>query len=738
MNTNRTRRWQIAGIVVLLATMLGGAYIGYRSAGSSATANGGTPVQTVDDPASRGSSEDGQASLPATSSAGTAVRSALANGEPENVSEWLRKGDSRALDELLPAGITQIEGRGGRGLSRMVKSHGVWFPLFDLTQAKRKVAASKTETDASDDPQDYEPDSVKLARIALAIVSEPPAAQTVGGVFAHRFIAVGGTPPYLWSGATPAGFALDAGTGLLSGATDKPMATSFTVVVTDSAGDSASAVATLVVTPVEELRITTSALPAGVVSQPYRATLVASGGVKPFTWTITSADPSWSCDASTGVFSGQSDQAGEYEIAVTVTDAQQSVASASFTLKIAASLEITTPSPLPPVAPQTNYSGTFEATGGTPPYEWRLAGGALPWGWQLSADGTLSGVGSNVERVDHFTLLVRDAAGATFRKTFELAQRHSLIVVPSGTKAGIAWQPRDIQLALRAPLTGVSVTRDGVEVYRGNGNNFVDHDLAPGPHSYALMAFTSDGESVPFAANSTRLLPMTRQRAVANVTSDPYADLVVEFAPLSAGGYGAKALPSNVLGPPDGRGPFSPAWRESEVASLHASVAGGGSIVLQFTDNIIEDIPGADFTVFENVIFVSGDPNTRFMEPGLVEVALFEGQWFRFPTRVNPSAITDPKVLRQPGYYLQGFAGVNGTTGDDPTDATRSGGDSFDLASLGVPGLQWIRYVRIRSPGDNRTPDSSGVLIRHTAENGALGGAGSSGFDLDAVSAVHP
>jgi hypothetical protein len=192
----------------------------------------------------------------------------------------------------------------------------------------------------------------------------------------------------------------------------------------------------------------------------------------------------------------------------------------------------------------------------------------------------------------------------------------------------------------------------------------------------------------------------------------------------------------NVTGPPDGRNIFYPAWQANEVLSLHASTQGGGSIVMEFTDNIIADEPGPDFTVFENVPFVNRDPNNRYMEPAVVEVALFDGQWYRFPSRVSPPA--DGTInFRQPAYYAAGFAGVNATTGDDPTDPTRSGGDSFDLAALGVPDLHWIRFVRIRSTGDGAMTDTTGTIIRHTSENNALSGRDTSGFDLDAVSAAH-
>ena len=88
---------------------------------------------------------------------------------------------------------------------------------------------------------------------------------------------------------------------------------------------------------------------------------------------------------------------------------------------------------------------------------------------------------------------------------------------------------------------------------------------------------------------------------------------------------------------------------------------------------------------------------------------------------------------------FRGFAGRNATTGDDPTDPARSGGDAFDLDRLPVSGLSWIRYVRLQSTGHSAWRDDvGGDPVEHIADFGALSGSGGSGFDLDAVAAIHP
>jgi hypothetical protein len=242
-------------------------------------------------------------------------------------------------------------------------------------------------------------------------------------------------------------------------------------------------------------------------------------------------------------------------------------------------------------------------------------------------------------------------------------------------------------------------------------------------------------------------MPFTTARGTPGRLADPHADAVKTFRPLSSGGHGASFAPGNVTGPPDGRGTFSPASDPSHVLSLHARSgslgsgldAHGGSITLAFEDNLIENGPGEDFTVFENVFFINGDSNQRFMEPAIVSVALFEDQWYRFPIDVVPPATSSstPPTL-DPFYYNRGFAGRNATTGGDPTDPRQSGGDSFDLSALGIPGLTWVRYIKIQSTGHRVLRDDfGGHPVLHTESLGATSGTGSSGFDLDAVTAIN-
>jgi len=188
--------------------------------------------------------------------------------------------------------------------------------------------------------------------------------------------------------------------------------------------------------------------------------------------------------------------------------------------------------------------------------------------------------------------------------------------------------------------------------------------------------------------------------------ADPCADAVTSFTVGANGGFQAELLPNIVLGVPFGGGLMT---GSTDVVSL----GDGGSITLAFEDNVIVDGPGPDFTVFENPFQIAGS-TTIFVELGIVSASEDGVNFFTFPN--NPTTFA-------------GFAGVtpvysNPDDGIDPRDPAVSGGDSFDLADIG---LHQARFVRITDPG--ATVDDPG--------NHFVQGAGKSGFDLDAIVAVH-
>ncbi|MGH9723300.1 MAG: putative Ig domain-containing protein, partial [Bryobacteraceae bacterium] len=95
-----------------------------------------------------------------------------------------------------------------------------------------------------------------------------------------------------------------------------------------------------------------------------------------------------------GLLSGTPTTTGNYTFTVRVNDASGQTATRSLQITIiqgSPALTLTTPSPLPPAGVGATYNATVRATGGTPPYRFSLAGGAMPPGLLLNPDGTIIG-----------------------------------------------------------------------------------------------------------------------------------------------------------------------------------------------------------------------------------------------------------------------------------------------------------------------------------------------------------
>jgi hypothetical protein len=275
-----------------------------------------------------------------------------------------------------------------------------------------------------------------------------------------------------------------------------------------------------------------------------------------------------------------------------------------------------------------------------------------------------------------------------------------------------------------------------------NGNDVTDAFALLPPASGRQKAAASDvwdGVVLPGTNQVTarvRLGSETKEcRASFQALGDPYGDAVVSYTVGQNGGYpGTNYLPGIVTGPPEGSGLFQGGL---DVFSLGF----GGSIVLRFDDNAIADEPGPDFTVFENAFLAFNSATLTierpFADPGRVSVSQNGTTWYQFPC----SLTTNPAA----GVFYPGCAGVypvlsnaNDVSTSHASIATEggiedliglpvipppapggAGGDSFDLADLG---LGWARYVRIVDAnfvtGDPYGPNNAGV-------------------DVDAVAAIH-
>ncbi len=292
----------------------------------------------------------------------------------------------------------------------------------------------------------------------------------------------------------------------------------------------------------------------------------------------------------------------------------------------------------------------------------------------------------------------------------------------------VTWMPLTVVISLRQ-----SATLDAAYL---NGNDITSEFLAQPPAGgrYRLVAtdvwgpgFVLPGTNVlDLSVNGGAFTPSRTFEAV----GDPYADAVAGYAPGANGGFGS---PSDALGPPTGAGLNGGSL---DVLSLGLS----GSVELEFVDNVIVDGEGVDFTVFENpflaINYATFLVEGIFAEPARVSVSEDGVEWFAFPCDIGESAA--PLHPGCAGVYpvLSDANDPEGTPHAsiptlEPTAAeligqsvfdlevpAGSGGDSFDLADVG---LAWARYVRLEAA--DFVPGPIGTT--------------NAGFDVDAVAAVN-
>ena len=161
------------------------------------------------------------------------------------------------------------------------------------------------------------------------------------------------------------------------------------------------------------------------MGQPYNVSLVADGGVAPYTWTLTSGSlpPGMNPLSSAGVISGTPTSTGHYSFTVKATDAQSNSASANLSITVNASagtLTITTTT-LPIGTINTPYNALLAANGGITPYTWSIVSGS-PAGrpepeQQYRLDFRHTGAGGLAD----FTVKVTDAQSHTATQPIGIA-----------------------------------------------------------------------------------------------------------------------------------------------------------------------------------------------------------------------------------------------------------------------------------------------------------------------------
>jgi large repetitive protein len=377
--------------------------------------------------------------------------------------------------------------------------------------------------------------------IAAPTLTMTPAAGTLtapyGAAYTQTFTSGGSAGPfnYVLTGALPTGVTFSG--GVLSGTPTVPGSFPITVTATDTvltglgAPFSIAQNYTLNV-PTPTIVVNPATLPNPAAGVAYSQAITVSGGVAPYSTTVSSGSlPTGITLTTGGALSGTSNQVGSFPITITATDANGQAGNRAYTLIIAAPTLTLTPAAGILTAPYgAAYSQVFTAGGSAGPFNYVLTG-ALPAGVTFSGNtlsGTPTAPGSypiNVRATD----TVLTGLGAPF----SILQSYTLNVLAPTIVVNPATLPNAVAgTGYAANLTATG----GVAPYTfAVSSGSLPPGLALGPNGI-LSANTTTSGTFNFTVTATDANGQTGNRAYSVVIAVPTLSVTPGTLPAGIAG----------------------------------------------------------------------------------------------------------------------------------------------------------------------------------------------------------
>jgi Bacterial Ig-like domain (group 3)/FG-GAP-like repeat/Putative Ig domain/FG-GAP repeat len=201
---------------------------------------------------------------------------------------------------------------------------------------------------------------------------------------------------------------------------------------------------------------------AGQVDAPYSSALAATGGVAPYTFSITagSLPPGLTLNSSTGVIGGTPSALGSFSFTIQVADSTGTspgtatsncgitIAPAPVTLACASNAgQVDAP-----------YSSSLAATGGVPPYTFSFIAGSLPLG--LTLNGSTGAIGGTPTAGGSFTFTTQ-VVDSTGTLAGTASDNCGIAIAPESTSTTLAVTPNPAGLGQPVTLTAQIVPAPG-------------------------------------------------------------------------------------------------------------------------------------------------------------------------------------------------------------------------------------------------------------------------------------
>lgn len=388
-----------------------------------------------------------------------------------------------------------------------------------------------------------------LIAVAGGVVVAPGSlpAPVLGTAYSQAVTASGGISPYTYSvstGSLPAGLVLGP-TGVLSGTPTVAGTFNFTVRAADSTTGSGPAIGTQVYTftiAAPAITLTPATLPVPPIGAPYTQSVSASGGVGPYTYSVSAGNlPIGLVLSPAGILSGTTTAAGTFNFTVRATDSSGGPYSGTqaYTFTIGAPTITLNPATLPDPAVGIAYSQTMIATGGIAPYTYSISAGTLPAGLALNAtNGVLSGTPTAMG-ASSFTIAATDSStgtGAPFRatRTFNVNTTQTVPTAPPVSATTGSNAPVTINAAANAtngPFTGLSVVTppaSGTARVEGLNIIYTPAVTSAGVVTFAYALQNSAGASAPVQVSITVTpvpIPVAQKQAVTAAGKEVVIDI---------------------------------------------------------------------------------------------------------------------------------------------------------------------------------------------------------------------
>ncbi|MDZ3833321.1 MAG: putative Ig domain-containing protein [Sphingopyxis sp.] len=367
-----------------------------------------------------------------------------------------------------------------------------------------------------------------VAQIFTLAVNAPtlsitPAAGTLsapyGAAFSQSFTTSGGVGPYSYatSGTLPAGLGFSG--NVLSGTPTIPGSYPITVTATDSGSTGTGAPFSVsqnyvINVPAPTVILSPTSLAGGTVAASYSQTINASGGVAPYSFSVTAgALPGGLTLSPGGVLSGTPTAGGNFTFTITASDSFSQTASRAYTLSVAAPTITLPAATLAQGQIGASYSSAITpATGGTAPYSYAVTTGALPLGVTLSATtGALSGTPS---AFGTFNFSVTATDSSTGAGPYSATQAYALTIIEAAPVAGpvsasVAYGSNANSISLN--LSGGTATSVAIVAQAANGTatasgtsiSYTPNAGYAGTDSFTYNATNAGGTSAPATVSIT-------------------------------------------------------------------------------------------------------------------------------------------------------------------------------------------------------------------------------------------